>query len=271
MPTMDSQRLAGAESASDMTRILILGGTTEGRQLAAHLAARGDCDITLSLAGRTRDPVAQPVPVRTGGFGGAQGLADYLEAHEIGLLIDATHPYAARISANAADAARIAGVPILALRRPGWSRVDGDRWNDVDSVDEAAHALGITPRRAFLALGRQELLPFEACPQHSYVIRSVDPVEPPLDVPDATYILGRGPFAEADEIVMLKSHCIEAIVCKNSGGTATYGKIAAARALGIDVIMVRRPALPDVPAGTSVDAVADMVAHQLPGPAERGE
>ncbi len=242
-----------------MKKILILGGTTEARQLAGKLAARADLSITLSLAGRTESPVAQGVPVRTGGFGGVDGLAAYLREMAVNLLIDATHPYAARISANAASAARTAGVPILALRRPGWEPVEGDRWLEVDSVAGAAKALGDVPRRVFLALGRQEVAAFEATPQHHFLIRSVDPVEPKLAVPNADYLLARGPFREADERALLEKHRIDAIVSKNSGGDATYRQIAAARALGMEVVMVRRPALPDVPSAETVEALAAIV------------
>lgn len=242
-------------------RILILGGTTEARQLAGKLAARADISVTLSLAGRTESPVAQGVPVRTGGFGGADGLDDYLRKEHIDLLIDATHPYAAQISANAAQAAHVAGVPILALRRPGWEPVEGDRWTLVDTPGDAAQALGSAPRRVFLALGRQEVAAFEAAPQHHYLIRSVDPVEPKLAVPDASYLLARGPFRGAEERALLEKHRIDVVVSKNSGGEATYGKIAAARALGIEVVMIRRPDLPDVPAAETVEALAAMVDH----------
>ncbi|RWD72733.1 MAG: precorrin-6A/cobalt-precorrin-6A reductase, partial [Mesorhizobium sp.] len=152
-----------------MKNILILGGTTEARQLAGKLARRADFSVTLSLAGRTESPVAQGVPVRVGGFGGAAGLAAYLRQEKVDLLIDATHPYAARISANAAEAARQSGVPILALRRPGWEPVAGDHWTLVDSAAEAARALGRAPRRVFLAIGRQEAGVFEAAPQHCYL------------------------------------------------------------------------------------------------------
>ncbi|WP_434723272.1 cobalt-precorrin-6A reductase [Mesorhizobium sp. RIZ17] len=251
-------------------RILILGGTTEARQLAGKLARREDLSVTLSLAGRTESPVAQGVPVRVGGFGGVEGLAAHLRQEHIDLLIDATHPYAARISANAAEAAREAGVPILALRRPGWEPVAGDRWTLVDNVTEAASALGTAPRRVFLAIGRQEACAFEAAPQHRYLIRSVDPVEPKLAVPDALYLLARGPFPEADERALLEKYGIDAVVAKNSGGEATYGKIAAARALGIEVVMVRRPALPDMPSAETVDALAAKVDHLFGPVAERG-
>lgn len=256
-------------------RILILGGTSEARHLSGKLAARADLSITLSLAGRTESPVAQGVPVRSGGFGGAEGLAAWLREAGADLLIDATHPYAARISANAAQAARLTGVPILALRRPGWAPVEGDRWTLVDTVGDAAQVLGAPPRRAFLALGRQEVAAFEAAPQHHYLIRSIDPVEPKLAVPDAAYLPARGPFREADERALLVEHRIDVVVSKNSGGEATYGKIAAARALGIEVVMVRRPVLPDVPSAETADELAAIVDkfgvdHLLDPVAERG-
>ncbi|MET3593618.1 MULTISPECIES: cobalt-precorrin-6A reductase [Mesorhizobium] len=251
-------------------RILILGGTTEARQLAGKLTRREGFSVTLSLAGRTESPVAQGVPVRTGGFGGAGGLAAYLREEHVHLLIDATHPYAARISANAAEAAQQAGVPILALRRPGWEPVAGDRWTLVDSVVEAAQALGAASRRVFLAIGRQEAGVFEAAPQHRYLIRSVDPVEPELAVLDAAYLLARGPFPEADERALLEKYGIDAVVSKNSGGDATYGKIAAARALGIEVIIVRRPPLPDIRSAETVDQLAAIVDHFFEPVAERG-
>ncbi len=251
-------------------RILILGGTTEARQLAGKLADRADFSVTLSLAGRTESPVAQGVPVRVGGFGGVDGLATHLRDEQVDLLIDATHPYAARISANAAEAARQAGVPVLALRRPGWEPMAGDRWTLVDDVAEAARALGAVPRRVFLALGRQEVGAFEAAPRHRYLVRSVDPVDPPLCVPDADYVLARGPFREADEHALLVEHRIDAVVCKNSGGAATYAKIAAARALGIEVVMIRRPMLPQVPSASSAEELVGMIAHVLGPVAERG-
>ena len=251
-------------------RILILGGTTEARQLAGRLARHKDFSVMLSLAGRTESRVAQGVPVRVGGFGGAEGLAAYLREKHVNLLIDATHPYAARISANAAEAAGQSGVPILALRRPGWEPVAGDRWTLVDGVPEAARALGTAPRRVFLAIGRQEADGFEAAPQHRYLIRSVDPVEPKLAVPEAVYLLARGPFPEMEERALLEQYSIDAVVSKNSGGEATYGKIAAARALGIEVVMVRRPPLPDVPSAETVDALAAMVDHLFDPVAERG-
>jgi precorrin-6A/cobalt-precorrin-6A reductase len=253
-----------------MARILILGGTAEARQLAGRLADRAGLDITLSLAGRTATPAKQHVPIRSGGFGGAEGLANYLVGERIDALIDATHPYANVISANAVEAARRSGVPLIALRRPPWIAVSGDRWIEVSDVGEAVRAIGQTPRRVFVALGRNELAPFSNAPQHYYLIRSVDPVDPPLPLPHVGYVTGRGPFSEADDRGLMTEHRIDVVVAKNSGGTATYGKIAAARACDIDVIMLRRPR---APACAAVETIEDAIAwldHALTSAAARG-
>jgi precorrin-6A/cobalt-precorrin-6A reductase len=236
--------------------VLILGGTTEARELGLALQSR-DLVTTISLAGRTAAPAAQPAPVRRGGFGGAEGLAEYLRVNKIDFLVDATHPYAETISMNAVEAASRANTRILALRRPPWTPVDGDMWIDVADAEDAVRALGKLPRRVFLGVGRQELAPFAAAPQHYYVVRSVDPVEPPLDVPQAHYILARGPFTEPEDKAVFESHSVDAVVAKNSGGDATYSKIAAARSLGIPVFMFKRPPVPDCPTvGTVAEAVA---------------
>jgi precorrin-6A/cobalt-precorrin-6A reductase len=214
--------------------------------------------------------VPHPVPVRVGGFGGAEGLAQYLEAERIDRLIDATHPYAAQMSAHAARAARLAGVPLLALRRSPWRPVAGDRWTEVADTRAAARSLGDVPRRVFLALGRNEIAAFAAAPQHAYLVRSVDPVEPPLAVPHATYIRARGPFREADDRALLAAHAIDVVVAKNSGGDAAYGKIAAARGLGIAVILLRRPTLPDAPAVERIEEAVAWLAHADVSAAVRG-
>jgi precorrin-6A/cobalt-precorrin-6A reductase len=253
-----------------MTRILILGGTTEARLLAERLAGRAGLDVTLSLAGRTVAPARQPVPVRSGGFGGAAGLADYLAREHVDVLIDATHPYAGGISANAWAAAQMSSVRFVAVHRPPWIAVAGDRWTEVENVRGAVRALGATPRRVLVALGRNEIAPLVEAPQHFYLIRSVDPVDPPLRLPHATYVTGRGPFVEADEIALMRTHRIEVVIAKNSGGGATYGKIAAARALGIEVIMLRRPPVPDAPSVATVDEAIAWLDHALTSAAARG-
>jgi precorrin-6A/cobalt-precorrin-6A reductase len=253
-----------------MRHILILGGTVEARQLAAKLAGRSDLTITLSLAGRTAAPAPQPVPVRIGGFGGSDGLAAYMRTERIDFLIDVTHPYAAVISMHAAEAASRTAVRLLALRRPAWTAVTGDRWTEVDSAEHAVRALAEQPRRVFLAIGRKDIGAFAAAPQHDYLIRSVDPVVPPLAVPKADYIVARGPFAEVDERALFEQHGIEAVVAKNSGGSATYGKIAAARALGLEVVMLRRPALPSVPAVENVNDAVAWLDHAMTSGTDRG-
>ena len=253
-----------------MSRVLILGGTTEARGLAERLARRADLEVVLSLAGRTVSPAPLPVPVRRGGFGGIAGLAHYLIERRIDAMVDATHPYAKIMSANAADAANTSGVAFVALRRPPWPLVSGDRWDEAAGVGEAVRKLGERQCRVFVALGRSELAPFVTAPQHLYLIRSVDPVDPPLPLPHAVYLTARGPFSEVDERKLLLDHAIDVIVAKNSGGAASYGKIAAARALGIPVIMLRRPPAPAAAAVETVDDAIAWLDHALTSAAARG-
>ncbi len=238
--------------------------------LGERLARRGDLEVTLSLAGRTASPVPHAVPIRVGGFGGAPGLAAYLAAERIDVLIDATHPYATVISANAAAAARQTGVRFVALRRPPWTAVAGDRWIEVNDTSAAVNAIGAESRCVFVALGRNELAPFSRAPQHRYLIRSVDPVDPPLSLPSVAYVTARGPFSEADDGALLKAHGIEVVIAKNSGGPAAYGKIAAARALGIEVILVRRPPAPSGPSVEGVNEALAWLDHALTSAAARG-
>ena len=242
----------------------------EARLLAERLAARAGLAVTLSLAGRTAAPAPQPVPVRSGGFGGEAGLADYLVRERVDALVDATHPYASVISAHALAAAGKVGVPLVMLQRAPWSAVAGDRWIEVGDVREAITALEGTPRRAFITLGRNELKPLVAAPRHFYLIRSVDPVDPPLPVPQATYLTARGPFRESDEHALMTAHRIDAVIAKNSGGAATYGKIAAARTLGIDVILLRRPPAPAAPAVETVAEALAWLDHALSSTTARG-
>ena len=238
--------------------------------MAERLAPRADIAVTLSLAGRTALPVPHAVPVRTGGFGGAAGLADYLTANRIDALIDATHPYASIISANADEAVRQTGVAFIALRRPPWIKVAGDRWTEVNDTAAAADALGAKSRTVFVALGRNDIAPFAAAPQHVYLFRSVDPIDPPLPLQQAAYITARGPFSGADDRALMQAHGIECVIAKNSGGEAAYGKIAAARSLGIEVILVRQPIAPAAPAVETIDAVMEWLDHALTTAADRG-
>ena len=250
-------------------QILILGGTSEARQLARRLAVLPQYTVTVSLAGRTEAVPDHGVPLRIGGFGGAEGLAAYLRSEAVAALIDATHPYAAIISESAVSAAAAAGIPMLALHRAPWQAAPGDRWTEVAGIAEAIAALGEPPRRVFLALGRKEIAPFASAPQHFYLVRSVDPVEPPLAVPRAAYVVDRGPFTLQGDRALMLEHAIDVVVSRNSGGAASYSKIAAARGLGLEVVMLRRPSLIDTPAVEHVEGVVAWLAH-LTSPAARG-
>ena len=239
------------------TKLLILGGSSEGAILARALASDPRFEATISLAGRTEHPAESPIPVRSGGFGGVEGLARYLTENRIGVLVDATHPFAAEMKGNAVNAARLTGTNFLAIRRLAWTPQPGDNWIMVEGVEEAAAALGDTPKRVLLTTGRKELAPFNAAAQHFYLLRSVETPAPDALPPRVKVISARGPFTFADEFKLLKAHAIEVLVTKNSGGTATAPKLAAARALNLPIIMVRRPEIPDAP---SVETVAEALA-----------
>ncbi|MET8786659.1 cobalt-precorrin-6A reductase [Streptomyces sp. NPDC004589] len=234
--------------------VLILGGTAEARELAASLVSRPGVRVTTSLAGRVSRPGALEGEVRVGGFGGAGGLADWLRAHRVDALVDATHPFATGITANATRAAAATRVPAVVLRRPGWSAVPGDRWHDVASLEEAAALLPALGRRVFLTTGRLGLAAFADLAGIHFVVRSVDPPEPPMP-PDTRVLSARGPFTVEDETALLVEHRIDVLVTKDSGGAATAAKLTAARDHGLPVVMVRRPPLPD-----GVTAVPDVVA-----------
>jgi precorrin-6A/cobalt-precorrin-6A reductase len=223
--------------------LLILAGTTEATAFARHAAELG-LEGTVSFAGRVARPLRQPLPQRVGGFGGAEGLAAYLEEHQITHLIDATHPFAEQMSRNAVVAAERAGVPLVALTRPPWTPEAGDDWVRVPDIAGAVTALDRPAARVMLAVGRMHLAEFAPNPQHFYLLRLVDPPEVPPPFPDHHVIVDRGPFeAEADRALM-EAQGIELVVSKNAGGTGAYAKIAAARSLGLPVVMIDRPALP---------------------------
>ena len=237
-------------------RVLILGGTTEASALARALAGDSRFAPVLSLAGRTRSPVVPPVPWRVGGFGGVAGLAAYLRREAMEAVIDATHPFAAQMTAHAVAACD--AVPRLAVVRPAWVAGAGDRWTEVASLADAAAALGPVRRRVFLTVGQGGLAAFG--PPHRYLIRCVDP---PSDVPPgATVVTARGPFSVAGDLALMQQHGIEVLVTKNSGGAAVAGKLAAARALGTRVMMVTRPAPPPGPTVADAEGALRWLEHQ---------
>lgn len=243
-----------------MRNILILGGTLEASALARALAERG-ARATLSYAGRVETPRAQPVPTRSGGFGGVAGLTDYLGAQRITHLVDATHPFAAQMSRNAVLAAEAAGVDLIAYTRPAWQPGPGDDWRRVADIPGAVSALAGPARRVFLALGRMHLPDFAAQPQHHYLLRLVDAPDSPPPLPRHTVVVARGPFSEGDDVALMRQHGIELVVAKNAGGTGAAAKLAAARALGLPVVMIDRPALPPRREATTLDEVLGWLDH----------
>lgn len=247
-------------------RLLILGGTGEARELARRLEGVARLRVISSLAGRTQTPLRPAGTVRIGGFGGAEGLARFLAAEGIGMVVDATHPFAATISANAAAACTEAGMPRLLLLRPEWTPVAGDDWRVVADLGEAAAAIEGFGPSVFLATGRQGLEHFAGLRAQRFVVRLVDPPSAPLPLADYVVVTGRGPFTEAAEIELLRRHGVAVVVAKNSGGAATYTKLAAARRQGLPVVMVARPAPPPGAAVASVEAAVEWVERHSHGP-----
>ncbi|GAA2561584.1 cobalt-precorrin-6A reductase [Pseudonocardia hydrocarbonoxydans] len=220
--------------------VLVLGGTAEARRLAAALVDEPGVHVVSSLAGRVRAPARPPGEVRIGGFGGPDALAGWLAGRGTVAVVDATHPFAARMSAHAAAATAAAGVPLLVLRRPGWTPGPGDDWTPAASLDAAADLLPGLGERAFLTTGRGGLAAFAASDRW-FLVRSVDPPEPPA--PRRMHVvLGRGPFTVEGERALLRAHAIDVLVTKDSGGPAA--KLTAARELGVPVLMVTRPPVP---------------------------
>ncbi len=213
-------------------------------------------DAIYSYGGRTRAPAGQPLPTRTGGFGGPRGLANYIRQEGITHVIDATHPFAAEMSRNAVAACTDTQTPLIALERTPWIKASGDHWIEVADIVAAVAVLPETPARVFLAIGRQHIAPFREKPQHAYTLRFVDPPEGALPF-EANVIVSRGPFTLQSELEMLRSRGIEWIVARNSGGDGARAKIDAGRVLGLPLIMIARPQLPE---RLRVESVTDVIA-----------
>jgi precorrin-6A/cobalt-precorrin-6A reductase len=241
-------------------RALILGGTGDANQLAARLAS-ANIDAIYSYAGRTQIPLGHALPTRIGGFGGASGLADFVREAGITHVIDATHPFAAEMSRHAVDACAATRTPLIALERAPWAQMQGDRWIEVRDVDAAVSALPEARARVFLAIGRQHLAPFAAKPQHAYTLRFVDAPADALPLPDAQVVVSRGPFTREGDLELMRARNIEWLIARNSGGAGARAKIDAARELGLPVIMIARPELPERPRTDSVEEVLAWLGH----------
>ena len=250
-----------------MTRVLLLGGTSGASQLAQALHS-ACVPAVFSYAGVTHAPLAQPLPTRVGGFGGVQGLVQFVRDERITHVVDATHPFAAQMSRNACAACDATGTPLLALERAPWVRQQDDHWIDVPDMESAAKALPQAPARVFLAVGRKQLAAFAGQPAHHYLLRLVDhPAPGDVPLPHATVVVGRGPFTAQNDEALMRTHRIDWLVAKNAGGGATRGKLDAARALGVPVVMVQRPRLPERLRTGDVPAVLHWIAHgALPSP-----
>lgn len=246
-------------------RVLILGGTAEARELAALAVARWGTavDVVTSLAGRTATPAAVAGRVRRGGFGGAAGLAEFLRRENIDVLVDATHPFAARISRHAAAAAAAARVEHVSLIRPAWRPEPGDRWIEVDSAEDAAARLPALGRRVWLTVGSADLAPFQALGGLWFLVRRVDQPPAPLPLRDYTLVLGRGPFAVAGERALIATHRVDVLVCRASGGAATRAKLDAAREANLPVVMIRRPPAAAAPAVETPNGALAWLAARL--------
>jgi precorrin-6A/cobalt-precorrin-6A reductase len=235
------------ERVMSKKKILLLGGTTEAREIAEVLATRPSFEAVMSLAGATTIPGQYALPLRIGGFGGSEGLALFLRENKVDLLVNATHPYANQMWLNAIQASRLAQVPLVVFHRPEWVPTEADRWSYARDIGSAVSKLKrMRARNIFLPLGRKELVKFEAVPKHRYLIRAIEVFDPPLKLPHVTYLKARPPFDKAAEIALMKRHRIDLMIVKNSGGSASYAKMVAARELGIDTIVVRRPYAPGV-------------------------
>ena len=247
------------------TGVLILGGSSEGYTLAERLAADRRVEVTTSLAGVTRERRRPAGGLRVGGFGGPDGLAQFLAEREIVAVVDATHPFADRISANAAEAAAAAGVPILHLVRPAWVPREGDDWIDAADMEDAAAAIPARASPTFLTVGRTELAPFAHRRDIRFLARVIDPPEHDLGFADLELLFGRGPFDYEAERRLVVGHGVRCLVTKNSGGEAARAKLDAARDLGLPVVMVRRPKPPE---GERAEGVAEALAwiERLIGP-----
>ena len=240
--------------------LLILSGTGEGREIAAVLHQQG-VDVIASLAGATRNPRAQKVPTRIGGFGGAQGFEDYLKSHEISGVLDATHPFASKISHRSAQVCAKLGVAYCLYQRPAWVASGADNWTKLDDETDAAKHVK-SGEIVFLATGRQTLKKFANLSDNHLICRQIDPPNGPFPLEKGEFLIGRPPFSVEDEVALFKSLKVDWLIVKNAGGAASFSKLEAARQLGLTVGMIKRPNAPDAHKVSTVeDAILWGAAH----------
>jgi precorrin-6A/cobalt-precorrin-6A reductase len=255
------------QGVSDMAHnLLILGGTTEATALAIALDDAG-ISATFSYAGRVARPKRQPLPTRIGGFGGVNGLANFIVENGITHVVDATHPFAAQMSTNAVTACAQTDVKLVALTRPKWDAKTGDNWTHVPDIDAAVAALSGPPKNVMLAIGRMHLDAFAPQPQHEYLLRLVDAPDGDVPLPNRFIIVDQGPFSVENDTALMRDHRIDIIVSKNAGGKGARAKIDAARALNLPIIMIDRPAIPARPEVGTVAQVLHWLDHPI---TERG-
>ena len=257
-------------------RLLILGGTSEASALARRLAGEPDLEAVLSLAGATANPAPAPIPQRVGGFGGPEGLAAYLRSKPIDLVVDATHPFAARMSANALSACSATATPLVVFTRPPWVRQEGDRWNEVATMEEAVDALGASRKTVFLTQGRLQLATFACAPQHRYIVRAIDPPAEVAALADRRLYPRARAVRASRRTALTRDEKIEILVTKNSGGRADLSEDRGDAPLGVEVAIVRRPKPPEAETLHAIDSVMAWIAShrgavraraEHPGPA----
>ena len=243
-------------------RVLILGGTAEGRGLAQALGHQPGIEPIYSLAGRTSSPALPDCAVRAGGFGGVGGLRDYVEEERIAAVINAAHPFATQIARHCHEACASAGVPALRLERAPWQPQSGDNWIEVANLAAAAAQFPALAGRVFLSTGLKDLEAFAAIDVW-FLVRTIEEPTHPLPLARHDLVCERGPFTVEHETALFKKHSFGAVVTKNSGGTATEAKLTAARQLGLPVVMVARPAPAAEPTVDNVEAAIDWLEQHL--------
>lgn len=239
-------------------KLLLLAGTAEARELATGLQLMPGIGAQASLAGATRNPVPLDLPCRVGGFGGADKFAAFLTEQGIAAVLDATHPFAARMSARSWDVCRGLGLPYLQVLRHEWVPGPDDLWTAIAREEDAALHI-VNPATVFLATGRQTLARFANLSACRLICRQIDPPEAPFPFPNGAYLVGRPPFSVDDEVALFTRLGVDWLVVKNAGGVQSRSKLEAARRIGLPVLMVARPRATGAPETATVAEALEWV------------